>query len=193
MTLTDDALVTFAPGATDGGVNFTDQGYMPVTGLTLGGNPLKVPGGLDGVFLHYLGHGEQYANADGTATIKYTDLTYELVGYKGKVTFGHDSSGAAVVNGGLKQQVQIAHGSLLAVSPTNPESLLFGASGIDGTLKVSVQSGTSTTTVGSLSLTVHHDPTDVGFRFDNPAAPAQPTGLTLDHGSVAASYIPLAS
>ena len=180
--MTDEAVVSFAPGATDGGVNFTDEGYMPVNMKTLSGGALHVPAGLDGVFLHYTATGEQYQTGAGGAIIKYTGLSYDLVGYKGNVTFGHDSSGALTVTGSLKQTFEIAHGG------TSSGQLVLDGSGVGGTVDVSVLVGSQS--VGTMDIAVHHDLNQIGPVFtDFGTGPVQ-TGLTLDQGQATATFYP---
>ncbi len=169
MDMTDDALVTFGQAAEgSSSVPFTDEGYMPVNmkTLMLGDNSLHVPGGLDGVYIHYYnGTGVQTPRLDPTGTtaigadITYTGLQYDLVGYKGKnVSFDHAAgTNAPTLEGTLKQTFELAHGSLdtsqlsqLVYTPA------YGKSGptVAGDVYVSVMGGSQQ--LGDLKIHVSH-------------------------------------
>jgi hypothetical protein len=183
MQMQDDAFVILGTTASDGGINFTDEGYMPVTGLTLGGGPLHMPAGLDGAFIHYYhAYGEQYLDANTQVrTIKYTDLQYDLVGYKGNAQFGHDPvTGAATVDG-LKQTFELAHGSLL---PGQGQLVADPYFNITGQVNVSVLVGMQR--VGELDISVAHAGLDtahpdVGFTSTG--------GITLSDGNLSAKFV----
>jgi len=181
FSLTDEADVTFTGLAADYGINFVDEGYMPVNMKTLSGGPLHVPGGLDGVYLHYTGVGEQYVDG-ANGTINYTGLTYDLVGYKGKISFVHDSSGAVVITGQPKQTFEIAHGGM------DSGKLVLDGTGVGGTVNVSVLIGNQQ--VGTMDIAVHHGLNEIGPLFNNPYDPTMQTGLTLEQGQVTATFYP---
>ena len=197
MTMTDDALVTFTgvarassgvPGAAGfdpGALSFIDQGYMPVNSLTLGGNPLHLPSGFDGMFIHYYnGIGVQDLQS---GAVDYTSLHYELVGYTGQATVSRAADGTPTVSGTLRQVV-LAQGDLIPASlRAGNGHLAFDASGgIGGQMDVTVQMGGKT--VGELDIQVSHKATDISPAFD---ASGHQTGIKLDNGSLVATFVPL--
>jgi hypothetical protein len=184
MTMTDDGTVTFAP---DGSGTFVDQGFMQINLQTLmsGGNPLHVPGGLDGVYLKYTGTGQQTG-----ADIHYDNLDYTLVGYKGSLSFTHDTTtGAAIVVGTPKQTVELAHGGLdsaeyrdLWFAQSSPTALPT----VSGELKLSVLTGSNQLT-GELDVMLAHS---VGEVLPIGGS-LPPSGFTLTGGDIHATYIPV--
>jgi hypothetical protein len=174
MNMTDDALVLLSAPDGNGVAQFTDEGYMPVNSFTLGMDPLHLPSG-EKFYIHY-------HDADGTqenGTIHYEHLQYELVGYKGKATFTHDSStGAPIMNGGTNP-VTLASGKLisgdLAFQPDGN-----GGTMIAGMIDVSVMMGG--VQVGQLDISVKHE-----VATDLHGAPG---GFTLDGGTLQATFIP---
>ena len=186
MGMTDDAFVNFTglPDPNTGDVPFLDRGYMPVNQLTLSGSSLlHVPGGLDGVFIHYYDAvGVQHSDIHGLPTaIDYSHLKYELVGYKGTPTFS-PAVGVTGTVSGIKQVV-IAQGDLIK-DATHVDHLQFSATGIDGHVFTSVQIGGQP--VGEFDIKIHHELTDIG---GNPAAGS----FTLKGGDLQATFIPLHS
>lgn len=178
MDLTDDALVTFT-GPVNGGVGFTDTGFMPVTELTVDGKAAPQPNGLSGEFISYTGTGVQNANG-----ITYNTLNYELIGYTGRATFNHAADGTPTVTG-AGDEVVLAHGSLIG------GSLAFQQNGgIGGEVEVTVLFGKQN--VGNLDISVQHSASDIHYLFANGTG-APPSGLTLSNGSLQATFIPLQS
>jgi hypothetical protein len=178
LQMSDDALVTFGPPVDPGAVSFHDIGYMPVNALTISGhiagNPL--PGGLDGMFIHYVSDGVQHFAVTGApSTADYTGLHYELVGYKGNATFGHAADGTPTISG-IVQQTVLTQGDLIA------GHLAFGADGgITGEVDATVQFGGRAT--GRLDISVQHTAGDIG----HPSA----SSLTLSGGKLDATFVPL--
>ncbi len=76
----------------DGAGNFTETGYLPVTGFQMGGMTFT-PGGLNtdyGLYIAFTGTGQITTN-NPTTTLNFgsfTTLTYTLFGYNGTATFG---------------------------------------------------------------------------------------------------------
>src|SRR5206468_10559092 len=122
-----------------------------------------------------------------TAEIDYTSLDYHLVAYKGKVTFVHDPATGVVQPQGVKQSVEIAHGTT-----TNSGQLFQTATAVDGTLDLPLLIGTQP--AGTLDVTLHHTlASDFAYYWPQSAATiaaptatptptAPPAGFTLDNG-----------
>src|ERR1700694_821912 len=75
MQMSDNALVTFGAPVAPGALSFHEIGYMPVNALTLAGNIAgkPLPGGLDGMFIHYVSDGVQHFAVSGApSTADYT-------------------------------------------------------------------------------------------------------------------------
>jgi hypothetical protein len=175
--MSDDALVTFTGPAGPGALSFADTGYMPVNGLTIGGVLQKPEGGSDGLFVHYDSVGVQHFGADGApTTADYTGLHYEVMGYKGHATFGHAADGTPTVSGAHNLTV-LAQGDLIA------GYLGFNANGgITGAVSTSMQ--VNGQAVGTLDFSVQHASGDIGHTAAG--------GLTLDGGTLHATFLPLA-
>ncbi len=129
----------------NGGLAFADTGYLPIEGFTLAGQPVtpsgfNAPGGQGwGAYVHYSASGTETLSPYGfPANVTYSQLSYQIVGYKGLATFGFNASGAPVVGGNLSQDTLLADGSLvsgqLAFVPGPPAGPT-----IEGTLSATVQ------------------------------------------------------
>lgn len=177
LHMSDDALVTFGAPVAPDAVSFHDIGYMPVNALTIAGNVLgkPLPGGLDGIFFHYVSDGVQHVTVSGApSTVDYTALHYELVGYKGDATFGRAADGTPTVSG-LVKQIVLAQGDLIA------GHLAFGTDGgISGEVDVSALIGGRT--VGRIDISVQHAAGDLGRTATG--------GLTLIGGNLTATFVP---
>jgi hypothetical protein len=186
MILEDDAVVNLDFAHADAsGVPFSDQGFMPVDSVTLGSNPLHLPSGQSGLFIHYWAHGQQQlgqvpGGPDGTTMVTvpvaadYTDLQYELVAYTGTPVF---SPATGTVTG--VQSVVLAQGSLIS-DPKHVDHLGFSATGVDGTVFTSISAGGKP--LGELNFVVHHEPGEVKQAGNL---------VTLSGGQVTASFVPL--
>ncbi len=176
LSMSDDALVTFIGPAGPGALLFLDTGYMPVNGLTIGGDPQYLKGQLDGLFIHYNAEGVQHFAASGApTTADYTSLQYELMGYKGDAAFGHAADGTPTVSG-AKHLTVLAQGDLIT------GYLGFGADGgITGEVNTSMQIDGQM--VGTLDISVQHTSSDIGHTATG--------GLTLDGGTLHATFLPL--
>jgi hypothetical protein len=155
LQMSDDALVSFGAPVAPGAVSFHDTGYMPVNALTIRGNITgkPLPGGLDGMFIHYVSDGVQHFAPSGLpTTADYTELHYELVGYKGDATFGHATDGTPTISG-IVQQIVLSQGDLIT------GHLAFGADGgITGEVDVTEQLGGRTR---RLDISVQHTAGDI--------------------------------
>lgn len=183
LSMSDDALVTFDGPVGPNPVVFHDDGYMPVNELTIGGDPQQLKGKLDGLFIHYSGKGVQHFDANGTLTADYTDLQYELMGYKGDATFGHTANGTPTVSG-AKHLTVLARGELIP----GMGHLEFDVDRTTGEVKrISGEVNTSMRidgqVVGTLDISVQHAGGDIHY----PAT----GGLTLDGGTLHATFMPL--
>ncbi|WP_457443086.1 flocculation-associated PEP-CTERM protein PepA [Roseateles sp. P5_E4] len=96
--------------------NFTETGYLPVTGFQLGGNALT-PTGLNtdyGLYLAFTGTGT--TTNDPTTTFNFgnfTTLTYTLYGYNGTATFGFSGNTPTETASG---EMALASGTLISGS-----------------------------------------------------------------------------
>lgn len=175
LSMNDNATVVFGPPVGPGALSFTDAGYMPINDLTIGGDPQRLHGKLDGLFIQYSAQGVQHFDQNGTpTTADYTSLHFELVGYKGDASFGHAADGAATVSD-TKHLTVLAHGDLIM------GQLGFNASGgITGQVNASYQ--INGRVVGTLDLSVQHAAGDITQTAN---------GFTLSGGTLHASFLPL--
>lgn len=175
LNMSDDALVTFGAPTSGGGVAFHDTGYMPVNEVTVSGIPLDHPPGNGNLFIQYSGDGVQYFNNSGQPTTAvYSDLHYELVEYNGAGSFQHAADGTPTADG-VGNPVVLAQGDLDAGQLTfNPDGGITGE--VTGSFLTDGQ------TVGTLDISVQHSASDIGYFAG---------GLTLDGGSLQATYTPL--
>ena len=185
LTMSDDALITFtapttptAPGSAFA-LSFNDVGFMPVNAVTIAGMPQDLHGKFDGLFIQYSGQGTQnFAAPNAPTTADYSSLHYDLVAYKGDISFGHAADGTPTFSGG-KHLTVIAQGDLIPGQGHlgfNPAT--GGIAGdVNTTLKVDGQ------VTGTLDLSVSHAAGDIGFL---------PTGagFTLDGGILNATFHP---
>ncbi len=178
LSMSDDALVTFGAPVGPGALSFLDVGYMPVNKLTIGGDLQHLQGKLDGLFIQYNATGVQHFAATGApTTADYTSLQYELVGYKGDATFGHAADGTPTVSG-AKHLTVLAQGDLI----TGTGHLAFGANGgITGEVNTSMRIDGQV--VGTVDFSVQHAFGDIGHTATG--------GLTLDGGTLHATFVPL--
>ncbi len=177
LSMSDDALVTFGAPAGPGALSFVDVGYMPVNELTIGGALQDLKGKLDGLFIHYSAEGVQHFAAPGVpTTADYTKLQYELVGYKGDATFGHDAYGTPTLSG-AKHLTVLAQGNLI----DGTGHLRFGVGGITG--EVNTLMRIDDQVVGTLDFSVQHATGDIHYPLTG--------GLTLDGGTLHATFVPL--
>lgn len=183
LTMTDDALITFmgptTPTAAGSAfaLSFLDVGFMPINAATIAGVPQNLAGKFDGLFIQYSGQGTQnFAAPNAPTTADYSSLHYELVGYKGDLTFGHAADGTPIISDG-KHLTVIAQGDLipgLGHLGFNPAT-----GGISGA--VSTTLSVDGHVAGTLDISVMHAARDLGFL---------PTGagFTLDGGLLHATF-----
>lgn len=116
-TITADNILvsTFATVTFDGAGNFTQSGYLPVSGFQMGGTTLA-PTGLNsdyGMYIQFSGSGTTTMN-DPTSNFNFgdfTSLTYTLYGYNGTATFGFSGNTATETASG---EVALASGTLIS-------------------------------------------------------------------------------
>lgn len=169
-----------------GGTRFTDTGYLPVEGISLGGQP-SVPAGLNdpsgsgwGAFVHYRGTGTQTLLPNGfPLTATYTQLSYQLVSFRGFASYGFGPTGAAVVGGALSHFKPIAAGSLLSgrlnfvPTPTGP-----AISGSILATITNVQGEDSNRIPAEFRLSIFHSPGQYGFTSPTTIQIAAPSGAS---------------
>lgn len=112
----DNILVSsFSTVTIDAGGNFTQSGYLPVTGFQMGGSSFT-PSGLNadyGMYIAFTGTGTTTTN-DPTTTLNFgnfTTLTYTLYGYNGTASFGFSGNTATETASG---EIALASGSLIS-------------------------------------------------------------------------------
>ncbi len=178
LKLNDDALVTFGQPVGSDGLSFHDVGYMPINEMTIAGNipgvtPRLSNGDFSGVFVQYTGDGVQHFANGFPTTADYTNLHYELIGYKGDATFGPSADGTPTVTGPIHEFV-LAQGDLIS------GQLAFNSSGgVGGELDVTMQVGGHR--VGSMDISVQHSAADIGHTATG--------GLTLSKGDVVGTFV----
>ncbi len=139
---------------------FSDSGYLPVEGFTLGGRAV-VPAGFNdplgqgwGAYVAFAASGTVMPTSDGGLNATYGQLGYQIVGYNGLASFGglDPTTGAALVSGQLSQVTTLEQGSLI-----NGHLTLSGTTGvISGSVSASIDEVKHQFVVGPLS----------GFDFD---------------------------
>ena len=113
FNMTDNGAVVLGMPVGPGALSFTDAGYMPITALTIDGDPQRLRGNPDSLFIKYSAQGVQHFAPDGVpTTADYTSLHFELVGYKGNGSFGRAPEGTATFSGG-KHLTVLAQGDLI--------------------------------------------------------------------------------
>ena len=176
LSMSDDALVTFGAPVGPGALSFLDVGYMPVNTLTIGGEMQQLKGKLDGLFIQYNAKGVQHFAAPGVpTTADYTDLQFDIVGYKGDAAFGHAADGTPTLSG-AKHLTVLAHGGLI---PGMGHLGFTTTGGIAGTVATTLQ--IDGMVAGTVNFTVQHSAGDIG--------PA-PGGFTLGGGMLHATFVP---
>jgi hypothetical protein len=183
LRLGDYAKITMG----DGGTTFSDVGYLPVEGFSLGGKPLSLPGftapgGFGwGVYFRYSGTGTQTLSASGIPeSATYSQLSYQLFSYEGSATFGIDAAGDAALSGTILQSVLLGQGSLidgaLSFVPTSPTSV-----SIDGTVAATFTPAIPelvTPVPATLTLNINHPPSDYTFTSPSTIEIASASGAT---------------
>lgn len=183
LLLGDYAKITMS----NGGRTFSDVGYLPVQGFSLGGKPLSppgftAPGGSGwGVYFRYSGTGTQTLSASGIPeSATYSQLSYQLISYEGSATFGIDAAGDAAVSGTILQSVLLGQGSLidgsLSYVPTAPTSV-----NIEGTVAATFTPAVpelATPVPATLLLNINHPPSDYAFTSPSTIAIASASGVT---------------
>lgn len=176
----------------NGGLTFTDTGYLPIEGFSLAGQAITAPGLNDpsgqgwGAYVHYYASGTQTLSPYGVpATATYTQLSYQLIAYNGLATFGFGAGGAPVVNGNLSQATLLADGSLVSGQLAFvPGSL--GAPSIQGTLSATVQDvppQLSSDTFDAFDLSIVHPPGEYAFTSPSSIQIAAADGVTATLGT----------
>ena len=175
--MTDNGAVTFGAPVDPGALSFTDAGYMPITALTIAGDPQRLHGIPDSLFIQYSAQGVQHFAPNGVpTTADYTSLHFELVGYKGNASFGRAADGTATFSGG-KHLTVLAQGDLIM------GQLGFNAmGGITG--QVSTSYKVDGKVVGTFDLSVQHTAAEI-----TPTA----SGFTLSGGTLQATFLPLSN
>ncbi|MCF8204054.1 MAG: flocculation-associated PEP-CTERM protein PepA [Methylotenera sp.] len=112
----DNILVSsFMTVSVDPSGNFTQSGYLPITGFQLGGSSFT-PAGLNtdyGMYIAFTGSGTISVN-DPTTTLNFgnlSSLSYTLYGYNGSASFGVSGATPTETASG---EVALAHGSLVS-------------------------------------------------------------------------------
>lgn len=168
-----------------GGTRFTDTGYLPVEGVSLSGG--SVPPGLNdpsgagwGAFVHYIGTGTQTLLPNGfPLTATYTQLSYQLVSFRGLASYGFSPTGAVVVGGALSHFKPIAGGSLLSgrlnfvPTPTGP-----AISGSILATITNVQGEDSNRIPADFRLNIFHSPGQYSFTSPTTIQIAAPSGAS---------------
>ena len=124
----DNMLVSQFSTVTLGTGQFTDTGYMAVSGFELGGS-IVVPPGLNtsyGMYIAFTGTGNTTASSatlDATPTLgSFTSLTYTLYAYDGTGTFGFNGNTPTESTTG--SQLALASGTLVdGTLSTTPDTL----------------------------------------------------------------------
>ena len=85
-------------------LSFQDDGFLPINSVTFAGLPQDLKGKFDGLFILYSGQGTQnFVAPSAPTTADCASLHYNLVGYKGDITFGHAANGTPTVSGGKRR------------------------------------------------------------------------------------------
>lgn len=178
LGMTDDGLVTFGAAVAPDAVSFSESGFMPITQMTVAGDPLQLQGRVDGLFIKYSATGSQsFGPGDVPPSAAYDSLHYELIGYKGDATFGRAADGTPTVSG-IHNEIVLAQGDLQS------GQLAFTATGgIEGKVAATFTAADGGGS-GSLDLTVQHAAGDVGLTG---------AGLTLSGGDLTAVFVPASS
>lgn len=183
LTMSDDALITFtgpaSPTAAGSAfaLGFLDVGFMPVNTLTIAGMPQELQGKFDGLFIQYSGQGTQnFVAPNKPTTADYASLHYDLVGYKGDITFGHAADGTPTISNG-KHLTTIAQGDLIpGMGHLGFNPATGGIAGsVSTTMKINGE------VAGTLDLSVVHAAGDIGFLPSG-------HGFTLDGGTLQATF-----
>lgn len=183
LLLGDYAKITMS----NDGTTFSDVGYLPVEGFSLGGGLLSpagfaAPGGSGwGAYFQYAAAGTQTLSASGDPeTATYSQLSYQLVAYKGSAAFGFDADGNSVVSGAFLQSVVLGQGSLLdgrlAFVPASPTSV--GIEGGVATTFAPVAPYLATSEPAVLALGIDHPPSDWTFTSASALQIAAASGAT---------------
>jgi hypothetical protein len=114
----DNILISnYSTITTDASGNFTESGYLPITGFQLGGSTMT-PTGLNsdyGLYIAFSGTGTITTN-NPTTTFNFgsfSTLTYTIYGYNGTATFGFTGNTPSETASG---EVALASGSLISGS-----------------------------------------------------------------------------
>lgn len=183
LTMSDDALIIFtgpvAPTAAGSAfaLSFQDTGFMPVNAVTIAGMPQDLKGKFDGLFIKYSGQGTQnFAGLNAPTTADYSALHYDLIAYKGDITFGHGADGTPIFSGG-KHFTTIAQGDLIpGLGHLGFDPVTGGiAGGVSATLKIDGQ------VAGTLDVSVMHSAGDISYLSTG-------TGFTLNGGTLSATF-----
>ena len=101
---------------------FSEAGYLPVLGFSLGGQTVSSAGFNDptgkgwGAYVMYQGSGTQMVTQNGILA-KYSDLSYSIYGFNGHAEFGLDANGVAYTIGGTHRTL-LGDGKLISGSLT---------------------------------------------------------------------------
>lgn len=124
IQISDYSTITFTGPASPTTVNFSDQGFLPVTQIQLAGNPANVSPTLNqpngyGLYYAFSATGTQQTSAsNGTFAGSFTSLTYTIFAYKqtgaSGAQFTSTTSGTTVSNNA--GAFAIATGSLIGGS-----------------------------------------------------------------------------
>lgn len=149
---------------------FSEIGYLPVTGFSLGGEPVEVTGLNDpdgggwGAYMRIEGSGTTGLSPAGTPASTYDELSFEIVGFNGLATYGFDAEGNVAVEGEINDPVTLLSGSLIDARidfvPTE------GGFTIEGTVSLAVDEVAPRFAAGRLDvldLTILHPPADYSF------------------------------
>lgn len=102
----------------DGSGNFTQSGYLPVTGFQLGDTTFT-PTGLNstyGLYIQFSGTGTILPVGGGISSGSFSTLTYTLYGYNGSAAFGFSGNTPTESASG---EVALASGTLISGTATS--------------------------------------------------------------------------
>ena len=149
---------------------FSEIGYLPITGFSLGGEPVEAEGLNDpdgggwGAYMRIEGSGTTGLSPSGTPASDYDVLDYEIVGFDGFATYGFDAEGDVAVEGEINDPVTLLAGSLIDARVDFVPS--DGGFTIEGTVSLTVEEVAPLFAAGRLDvldLTILHPPEDYSF------------------------------
>lgn len=168
-----------------GGPTIMEAGYLPVTGFSLGGEPvaaggLNDPGGDGwGAHVRITGAGVATVSPSGAPGAVYDQLSYEIVGFNGSATYGFDDDGDAVVGGTISDPVTLVAGSLISGGADFVPS--EAGLTIEGSVSLTVDEvapGFATGRLDTFNIAHVHPPEDYSFISPRTTRVAAPSGTS---------------